>query len=521
MTTTTENEPADIAYPSLPQPDVTVVIIGAGFAGMGAGQRLLKRGIGDFLILEKADGVGGTWRHNTYPGIEVDIPSVAYSYAEAPNPDWSHTFAAGAELLSYAEECAVKFKLTNKFRFGTEVVSAEFDKATDLWTVSARDADGDFTLTTRFLISCHGALSTPAEPGIPGLDRFAGTVILSQRWNHSYSLDGRRAAVIGTGATGIQIVPAIADTVDHLTVFQRTPSYVGPKVNIRIPGLIKILLKRVPFLQAIIRMIGVTAIDIAQTFGVIRHRQFPFITTMAGRVIRASMKARVRDPELRAKLIPTYGFACKRPLSSPDYLETFNRSDVELVTDSIAEVVAEGIRTSDGRIRELDVIVLATGFKVFDLPYKVVGIDDVELSEYWRTERMRAYQGASVPGFPNLFLAPGPYGVIGFNWFDTIRLTTGLAVDVVCETILRSATRADVRTSAFEEFAHAATRAADSTVFKSPGCNGSHTYYLDQHGDTPFLRPFSISRSTRMSRQARSAYDYTRRHPDFATRIDV
>lgn len=509
------------AYRDLPQPDVTAVIIGAGFAGMGAGQRLLRRGVGDFLILEKASGVGGTWRHNTYPGIEVDIPSVAYSYAEAPNPDWSHSFASGAELLQYAEDCADKFKLRNKFRFDTEVLTLAFDDETDLWHVQARDTAGEFTLTTRFVISCHGALSTPAEPVIPGIGRFSGKVILSQRWDHGYSLAGKRVAVIGTGATGIQVIPAIADEVAHLTVFQRTPSYVGPKFNPKIPSLLKFMLRYVPFLHRIVRAAGVAGIDAAQTYGVIRHRQFPFLTKAAGALIRASMKARIRDRELQEKLIPDYGFACKRPLSSPDYLETFKRSDVALITEPIDEIVAEGIRTTDGTLHSVDVIVLATGFKVFDIPHEIVGTEGIELGERWRTERMQAYQGASVPGYPNLFLAPGPYGVIGFNWFDTIRLTTGLAVDVVCETILRTATRVEVRRDEFASFTDRATRATESTVFKSPSCAGSNTYYLDAHGDTPFLRPFSIASSTRMVRSAHSAYEYTRRHPDHADRITV
>lgn len=521
MTVSATASTAEIPYSDLPQPDVTAIIIGAGFVGMGAGRRLLKRGVGDFLIFEKAAGVGGTWRHNTYPGIEVDIPSVAYSYAEAPNPHWSHTFASGAELLQYAEDCAHKFKLDNKFRFNTEVLSAVFDEATDLWTVTARDPDGEFQLTTRFLISCHGALSTPAEPNIPGLDTFAGKVILSQRWDHDYDLAGRRAAVVGTGASGIQIIPAIADTVEHLTVFQRTPSYVGPKFNARIPSFAQLLLKYVPFLQALIRMLGVAGIDAAQTVGIVRHRQFPFATRIAGRVIRASMRARIKDPALRDKLIPTYGFACKRPLSSPDYLEVFNRTDVELVTEGIVEVVPEGVRTADGRIHPLDVLVLATGFKVFDLPYRVIGIDGTDLGEYWETERMRAYQGSSVPEFPNLFLAPGPYGVIGLNWFDTVRLTTGHAVSVVCEALLRSATRATVDVDEFDRFAQDASRAAESTVFKSSACEGSHTYYLDKHGDTPFLRPFSIARSSLQTRGAEAHYSYTRRHPDVAGRITV
>lgn len=509
------------AYKDLLVPDLVAVVIGAGFGGLAAGNRLCKKGIENFLILEKSDGVGGTWWHNTYPGIEVDIPSMAYSYAEAPNPKWSRMFAPGSELRQYAQDCADKFGLRDKLRLNTAVRGIVFDEINDLWRVHAVDADGEFEITTRFIVSCHGALSTPAVPAIPGLESFAGKTILSQEWDHHYPLAGKRAAVIGTGASGIQIIPAIVDTVKHLTVFQRTPIYVGPKTNPPIPPFLRKVLRYTPFLLRSIRFGGGLGGDLVQTVGVVHYKQFPYATKIAGAVVKASMRARIKDRELRKKLIPTYGFACKRPSASATYLETFARPDVDLVTDSITRIVPEGIETADGVLHRLDTLILATGFKVFDLPYTVQGIDGQDLGDFWENNRMRAYQGVAVPGFPNYFLAPGPYGVVGFNWFDTIKMCTSHATDMITDGITRHATRVEVSQDAFDQFFERATAATENLVFKSPSCANSHSYYINKDGDTPFLRPFAIAHSNAMMRSAGQAYIHSRRYPDATGRVTV
>ncbi|EFV13609.1 flavin-containing monooxygenase [Segniliparus rugosus] len=510
-----------VAYQDLEQPDLAAVVIGAGFSGLATGNRLREQGVENFLILEKAAGVGGTWWQNTYPGVEVDIPSMVYSFAEAPNPNWSRMFAPGSELRQYAQDCADRFGLKDKLRLGTEVRAIVFDEVNDLWRVRAVDADGEFELTARFVVSCHGALSTPAAPALAGLDSFAGKTIFSQAWDHDYSLRGKRVAVVGTGATGIQIIPAIADEVARLTVFQRTPSYVSPKTNLPVPALFQRALRHAPFLSRLIRFGGVTAVDVGQTLGVVYHKQFPFVAKLAGAAVRASMRARIKDPELREKLIPRYGFACKRPGSSADYLETFARPNVDLVVAPIARVVPEGVETADGTLHRIDTLVLATGFKVFDLPYTVRGREGQDLGEYWEANRMRAYQGVAVPGFPNYFLAPGPYGVVGFNWFDTIKLCTGHAAEMIADTLTRQATRVEVGQEAFDQFFAKAVAATENLVFKSPSCAGSHSYYINKDGDTPFLRPFAIAHSNAMMRSARKAYVQSRRYPDVDGRMIV
>lgn len=492
---------------SVPVPEYEVVVIGAGFSGLSAGYKLRKQGVENFLILDKGDGVGGTWRQNTYPGVEVDIPSTLYSYHFQPNPNWSRAFAPGSELRDYAENCADSFGLRDKLRLNTEVAAARFDDSADLWRITIAGSAQE--LTARFVISCHGALSTPAKPNIAGLDSFAGRTIYSQDWDHDYSLTDKRVAVIGTGASGIQIIPVIAPNVQRLTVFQRTPIWVFPKVNIPIPATVRKLFSAVPLTQRAMRTVASVNMDIAATAGVVHHKQLPIATKIAGALTRASMRRQIPDPELREKLIPTYGFACKRPSALSTYLKTFQRANVELVTEGITRIVPEGIETADGRVHELDAIVLATGFKVFDVPYAVTGLGGTDLVEYWDQNRMRAYQGVGVPGFPNLFLAPGPYGVVGFSWFDTIELCVSHAVRMVGEAHAKNATRVSVDEVEHQRYFDDVTARAENLVFNSPGCVGSNSYYIDKNGDTPFLRPFAGVRSTRMMRTAPKAYRLT------------
>lgn len=512
--------PADqVPYDELITPELTVLVIGAGFSGLAAGNRLRKNGIVNFLILDKGAGVGGTWRQNTYPGIEVDIPSMSYSYPEAPNPRWSKIYAPGAELRKYAEDCADKFRVSDKLRLNTEVREVIFDEINDLWRVRAVDRHGEFEITTRFIISCHGALSTPAKPDIPGLENFAGKTILSQEWDHGYSLKDKRVAVIGTGASGIQIIPAIAPQVQRLTVFQRTPIYVLPKINVAVPRVLQLMLAWIPLLLRGIQFLGWLGGDVGQTLAVVRYKQFPFLIKFGEIGVKLDMRRRIKDRELRKKLIPSYGFVCKRPSFSSNYLETYRRANVDLVAEPISRVVPQGVETADGVVHEIDTLVLATGFKVFDLPYRVVGMDGVDLGEHWEATRMRAYHGASVPGFPNYFMAPGPYGVVGFNWFDTVAMCTKHATDMIAEALARSATRVEISRAEFERFFDEVSELSENLVFKSPACAHSNSYYIDKNGDSPYLRPYSILHSNAIMRRAPQAYVQSRRSPDVPGRM--
>lgn len=468
------------------QLDHEIAIIGAGFAGMGAAIELKRRGFGDFVILERRSDVGGTWRDNTYPGVAVDIPSFTYSYHFEPNPSWSRAFAPGAELMDYALGVADKYGLREHLRCDCEVLSADYDDVDGVWALTL--ASGE-QLVCRFLISCHGVLVTPREPNIPGLADFRGKILRSTAWDHDYDLTGKRVAVVGTGATALQIVPAIAPDTAHLDVYQRTAIWVIPKADPTIPPAVQWGFGRMPLIQRAVRMITTALSDGTVVLGAVYHRQLPGLAKAIEAICRAQLRFQVRDKETRAALTPRYAFGCKRPSFSNSYLPTFNRDDVELVTDPIERIAADAITTASGVTRKVDAIVLATGFKVFDVPYTVRGVGGADLAKLWETDRKQAYQGATVPQFPNLFLIPGPYGVSGASWFGTIDLGVTHVVTVLDEARKRGATRVAPTPEAHSRFLRKMLRQVEHSVFKSDGCTGSNSYYVDEHGDAPFLRP--------------------------------
>lgn len=488
-------------------PDHTVAIVGAGFGGLAAGIKLQERGIDDYVIFDRNDDVGGTWLANRYPGVEVDIPSVTYSYKFALNPEWSQIFAPGSELLQYARDIAERYGIRKHIRFGSAVVEAEFDDATDLWTVTT--AGGD-SVTARFLISCHGALSTPAVPNLPGLDNFSGKVLRSASWDHDYDLTDKKVAIIGTGATGIQIIPTIAPQVEQLTVLQRTAIWVLPKPNAPVPGFLRSVYRRLPKLQLLPRFLIDSTFEIAETLGVVYNKQLPAITRGMEKLCQRHLRAQVNDAKTREKLTPHYGYACKRPSFSNDYFPTFNRDNVDLEISPITQITSTGIEFDDGRELELDALILATGFKIFDLPYTIRGVGGQDLGRTWDSERMHAYEGITVPNFPNLFLAPGPYGVIGFSWFDTIELCVTHAVKVVAKAVESGSSRVSATDEQTNEFVAKMRKRVRSTVFASPRCVGSNTYYINAQGDSPYLRPSSRVESILSLRRAlKDGYEYS------------
>lgn len=464
-----------------------VVIVGAGFSGMAAAIKLKQAGIDDFVILERKDEVGGVWRDNTYPGVAVDVPSFTYSYAFEPNPRWSRTFAPGHELLDYARHCADKYDLRRHLRFGSDVRTARFDESDHAWTLEL--ASGR-SVTGRYLISAHGPLVTPQKPSIPGLDDFEGTVIYTMEWDHDHSLAGERVAVIGTGASGLQVIPAIAPEVGSLTVFQRTPIWVLPKVNPAINGVASGVLARVPGAAPAARLVTSAATE-ALLLSFIYNKQVPVAVRSIEQVCRAHLRSQVPDPELRRKLTPSYGFGCKRPSFSNSYFPTFLRDNVELVTDGIERITPTGIRTVDGVEREIDTLVLATGFKVLDVPYDIHGVDGETLLELWDRDRKQSYQGVTVHGFPNLFLSPGAFGLAGPSLFATFDLCHSHALRVIEESRRRGAARVEVAESAQERWMEKMRARVGQTVFQNPSCAGSNSYYVDQHGDSAVLRPTS------------------------------
>ncbi len=469
--------------------DTEVAIVGSGFCGLGAAIRLKKANV-PFVVLEKADDLGGTWRDNTYPGIAVDITSFTYSYSFEQNPGWSRVFAPGSELKAYADHCAARYGLGPHMRFGKHVVKAVFDADADAWTLHF--ADGG-TLRARYVVNACGVLTQPKTPNIPGLASFRGKAMHTARWDHSYDLTGKRVAVIGTGATSVQVVPAIASKVAALHVFQRTPIWILPKPDGEIAESLKRVFREVPGAQLAVRFVTTAVTELVMVVGVVYNKQSPWIIARIENIARAHLDKQVTDPVLRGKLTPTYGFFCKRPSISNTYYPSFARPNVELVTDGIARISERGLVTTDGREREVDALILATGFLVMErgnMPaFATYGKDGTELGDFWNAHRFQAYEGTSVPGFPNHFMMVGPYSVTGASWFSVAEAQSEHLVRCIVEARRRRATRVEVRERAHRRFFDQVQKRMPSTVFFHQDCSRSNSYYFDQRGDAPLFRP--------------------------------
>ncbi len=390
--------------------DYRFLIIGTGFAGLGMAIALRKAGIEDFAILEKAGDVGGVWRDNAYPGAACDVPSHLYSFSFEPNPRWSRVFAPQQEILEYLRHCARRYDLLRHVRFQSEVASAAWDETRQRWLVQLQ---GGQRLAAQFLVSGTGQLSRPALPAVAGIESFAGPSFHSARWDHGVELAGKRVAVIGTGASAIQFVPAIAGKVGELHVFQRSPSHMMPRPDRAYSGLEKTLFRCVP---------GATRLHRAWIYLKYESRALAFtrfkglMQWAVGRPFRQMLERQVPDAALRQKLTPDYPIGCKRILLSSEYLATMARSNVHVQTGAIDRVEPDGVRTRDGRLHRADVIVYGTGFAAtqFLSPMKITGRGGLDLNAAWQ-RGAAAYLGITVPGFPNFFMLYGPNTNLGHN----------------------------------------------------------------------------------------------------------
>ncbi|WP_342244492.1 flavin-containing monooxygenase [Pseudomonas sp. OTU5201] len=394
---------------SQPGAPLHVLIIGAGFGGLGLAIQLQKADIQDFLILEKASEVGGTWRDNSYPGAACDVPSHLYSFSFEPKTDWSRKYAPQAEIFAYQRHCADKYGLHRHIRFGCEVAGAEFDEASGTWQVQTRTGEH---FQARALVSACGQLNRPAWPRIPGLDGFKRELFHSARWNHGYPLEGKRVAVIGTGASAIQFVPQIASKVAQLTLFQRSAAYVIPKPDRAYQPWELALMRRLPGLQKVDRMLKY----IQHESRVLAFSVFPPLMKLMQFRFRRHLARGITDPALRQRLVPDYPLGCKRILISNDFYPALARSNVEVINTGIREVTERAVVTDDGQHHEVDAIILGTGFTATDFlaPMSIRGLGGRDLNQAWR-EGAEAYLGVSVSGFPNLFMLYGPNTNLGHN----------------------------------------------------------------------------------------------------------
>jgi cation diffusion facilitator CzcD-associated flavoprotein CzcO len=472
-------------------PHLRVAIIGAGFAGLGMAIRLKQEGVEPFAVLERADEVGGTWRANHYPGCCCDVPSHVYSYSFELNPRWRRGFAPQAEILDYLKGCADKYGVRPHIRFGQDVAEARWDDTARRWELAT--ADGT-RLTADVLVNAAGALSSPKDPDIPGLDTFAGTTFHSAEWKHDHDLAGERVAVIGTGASAIQFVPAIQPTVGRLHLFQRTAPWVIPRFDHEITKVEHALL-RIPGVARLVR----EALYWLLETRVVGFRQ-PRIMKLADRVARWHLKRQVGDREdLRRKLTPGYVMGCKRILISDDYYPSLTHDNVEVVTDGIAEVRERSIVTEDGAEREIDTIIFGTGFSVTKQPIakRIRGKDGRTLDEHWATS-MQAYKGTTVAGFPNLMVMTGPNTGLGHNSM-VYMIESQLTYVMGCLRTLeqRDAKVFEVRPDVVARYNDELERQMEGTVWTAGQCQ---SWYLDDTGRNTTLWPsysYAFRRRTR------------------------
>jgi len=453
------------------------LIIGSGFGGMCAAIRLQQAGKDDFVILERAGSVGGTWRDNHYPGCACDVTSVLYSLSFAQNAEWSRKFPTQQEIYQYLKDVAERFGLIPRIRFHHEVTQCTYENASNRWLVET--PKGDFS--ARFLITASGGLAEPAFPDIPGLDSFSGPMFHSAQWDHSVDLKGKRVAVIGTGASAIQVVPAIAPETKHLTLFQRSPAWVVPRRDRPIFGWEKAL-RRTP-----LRWIPRALTYFLSEFGVLFLAVWPGLHKIVEPLALRHLKRQVPDPDLQAKLTPNYRMGCKRILVSDDYYPSLTRENVAVETDRIERITPDGVVSADGRLHEVDVIVLCTGFRATDNPWasRVRGRTGETMEEAWKGSQ-EAYLGTLVHGFPNLFMIAGPNTGIGHTSF-VFMIESQVRYIMAC---LRHARRSrldalEVRAEVQDAFNEDLQRRMQGTVWAS-GCK---SWYMNEQGKVTVLWP--------------------------------
>ncbi len=462
------------------QEHAKVIIVGSGFSGLAMAIRLKQNGISDFVILERAEEVGGTWHYNTYPGCMCDVPSHLYSLSFAPNPNWSRTYSPQAEIREYLRRCADQFGIRPHLRTNVEVRSSSWQSQDEQWELDT--TAGTFTGTV--VVSGAGPLTEPLVPDLPGLEHFQGKMMHSARWDHDYPLRGKRVASIGTGASAIQYVPEIQPEVEKLHVFQRTPPWVMPHGDRAITEAERTLYRRFPPAQQLVRA-GVYASREVLLFGFAKD---PRLMELLEKLARSHMRRQIVDPELRAKVTPTYTLGCKRILPSNRWYPALTEPNVELVTAGIKEIREHAVVDGSGVEREVDAIIFGTGFHVTDIPVAqhINGRDGHSISEMWQGSP-RAYMGTTVPGFPNLFLLLGPNTGLGHS-------SMVYMIESQVEHVLRAIQALDrsgagtieVRPEAHAEFNREVDERMKGTVWDTGGCV---SFYLDDTGRNATLWP--------------------------------
>jgi len=457
-----------------------ITVVGTGFSGLCMGVKLREQGEEDFVLLERAGDVGGTWRDNTYPGCACDVESHLYSFSFEPNPNWSRMYAPQPEIYAYLKHVATKYDLLRHIRFHANVAGARFDDARKLWVVQAEDGR---IFESQFLVSGMGGLSNPAIPHIEGMDTFEGATFHSATWDHGYDLNDKRVAVIGSGASAIQFVPQIAPKVASLAYFQRTPPWVVPKMDRAIRPAEKADFAANPWRQRLARIKLYWTLE-ARFLG---FKYKPEWMGLVAKVAKHKIRQNIQDPAVQAKVTPDYTPGCKRLLISNDYYPALARTNVEVITEGIARITPKGVVTKDGREHEVDAIIFGTGFKVQDPipPGTIYGKGGLDMAQAWQSGP-EAYLGLSVAGFPNFFMLMGPNTGLGHN---SMVFMIESQAHYICEAMKvakeHGVQALDVKPEAQRGFVKHVQEQLRRTVWQS-GCK---SWYLNEQGRNTSLWP--------------------------------
>lgn len=472
--------------------DLRVAIIGAGPAGIATGRELLQKGFSRFTIFDALDAPGGTWRLHTYPGLACDVWAHSYTFSYRPNPDWSANFVDQPEIQAYLAQCATEFGLDPHMQFNTRIVSAHFqnERVWRLRTESGEEYEFDV------IVNAMGNQHTPLYPDVPGIDTFAGDSFHGTRWNHDVDLKGKRVAVVGSAASAVQIVPAIADTVGHLTVLQRSANWIMPRGKKEYSERQRKMNRRFPFLMSLVRKwqsLLMGQVEYAVTHG---HKRMGQFEGMVKKFIARS----VDDQVLREALTPDTHYGCKRGLVSDEFYETLTRENVELVPSGLKEVTPQGIVTADGRAIELDVIIYCTGYRILDYDrIDVVGDTGVSLADAMGDDP-QAHKGIAVPGFPNYFFAVGPNGlVLNVSYFMTAERNVETIVNLLEGLVDSGGRTLSVKPEVAQEYNAWMGERFERFSWGSADCN---SYYRNASGHAPFLFPGNFKEYSRLHEES-------------------
>ncbi len=459
------------------------IIIGTGFAGIGMGIKLKEHGYHNFAILERDSQLGGTWRDNTYPGAACDVPSYLYSYSFEPYPKWSRMFSPQEEILKYNEHCIEKYELTNHIHYSTAVKKASFDENKGIWILETQDGR---QYLSKVFIPCTGPLNKPQLPEIKGINKFEGPSFHTSLWEHDVDLTNKTVAVVGTGASAIQVIPAIADKVKNLKVFQRTPAWVMPKPDRQISKIEQKVTELAPALQSIHR----AGIYWGLEWRSIVFTRLPQLFKVAEIQAKSHINKYIKDPELRQKLTPTYTLGCKRVLLSNNYYQAMAKPQVEVITDGIEKIKKKAIVDGNGKEHKVDVIIYATGFVASDdmAPFEVIGLNDTNLKQLWK-HGGQAYLGMTMNNFPNTFMVTGPNTGLGHTSMIFMMESCFNYVIKAMPHILNAQTNfINTKEDVQNKYNKQIQKRLKKTIWMTGGCN---SWYLNKDGINTTLWPGS------------------------------